>query len=112
MSSVTQLNTSDEEIRSAEITESEQRIAEIRATIRKSHLRKTVKPMENLLDYIVSVPAQIAAAVEAEREGCARVLEGLALSLELNDESAEPYGILDDAAAAIRARGGKHEPIL
>lgn len=51
-------------------TETEQRIAEIRQTLRAARLKEIADPLEGLLDYIASVPSQVEAAVKAEREAC------------------------------------------
>lgn len=82
---------------------------------------KLLRDFEALLARVSALEAEKAAAVEAEREACARIAEGVelyqghsgarfwpALGLEPRRTDHEQAALVLALAAAIRARGGKH----
>jgi hypothetical protein len=81
----------------------EQRIAEIRQTLRAARLKEIAEPLEGLLDYIASVPSQVEAAVKAERENCLNAALDVLDSKTMRYEYCVNAG--DAVTAAIRSRG-------
>lgn len=86
-------------------SETEQRIAEIREWAEHHPFRGThgQRDIEFLLQQLSTVPEQIAAAVQAEREACAELAEGMMSYRPLEFEYCTNAAV--KVAAAIRARG-------